>query len=84
MEFDTVIHGGTLVTASETSKGDIGIRNGRIVALAESLPGGERRIDAGGRLVMPGGIDEQCWRFKGWHRHCMRPHSLRGQPKGDK
>lgn len=57
MEFDTVIHGGTLVTASETSKGDIGIRDGRIVAMAESLPGGERRIDAGGRLVMPGGIE---------------------------
>ncbi|MAY89142.1 MAG: dihydropyrimidinase [Pseudooceanicola sp.] len=57
MEFDTVIHGGTLVTASETARGDIGIRDGRIVALAERLDGGTRRIDAGNRLVMPGGIE---------------------------
>ncbi|MBY8975863.1 dihydropyrimidinase [Rhodobacteraceae bacterium NNCM2] len=57
MEFDTVIHGGTIVTACESSKADIGIRDGRIVALAENLPGGERRIDAGGRLVLPGGIE---------------------------
>ena len=33
MEFDTVIHGGTLVTASETARGDIGIRDGRIVGI---------------------------------------------------
>lgn len=57
MEFDTVIHGGTLVTSSDVAKGDIGIRDGRIVALAERLSGGEQRIDAGGRLVMPGGIE---------------------------
>lgn len=57
MEFDTVIHDGTVVTASETCKADIGIRDGRIVALAERLSGGSSRIDAGGRLVMPGGIE---------------------------
>ncbi|MEI4260154.1 dihydropyrimidinase [Roseovarius sp. D0-M9] len=57
MEFDTVIHGGTVVTASETYKGDIGISAGRIAAVAERLAGGARRIDAGGRLVMPGGIE---------------------------
>lgn len=57
MEFDTVIHGGTIVTAGETSKADVGIRDGRIIALAERLSGGVHRIDAGGRLVMPGGIE---------------------------
>lgn len=57
MEFDTVIHGGTVVTACETSKADVGIREGRIVALAEHLAGGDRRIDAHGRLVVPGGIE---------------------------
>lgn len=57
MEFDVVIHSGTVVTASETCKADVGIRDGRIVALAEHLPGGDMRIDAGGRLVMPGGIE---------------------------
>lgn len=57
MQFDTVIHDGTLVTASETASADIGIRDGRIVAIAEHLAGGDQRIDAGGRLVMPGGIE---------------------------
>lgn len=55
--FDTVIHGGTIVTATDTYKADIGIRDGRIAAVAESLAGGTKRIDATGRLVMPGGIE---------------------------
>lgn len=55
--FDLVIRGGTVVTASETSRCDIGIRDGRIAALADRLPAGSREIDAGGRLVLPGGID---------------------------
>ncbi|WP_435169147.1 dihydropyrimidinase [Falsirhodobacter sp. 1013] len=55
--FDTVIHSGTVVTATDSFKGDIGIRDGRIAAIAETLPGGDRRIDAGGRLVLPGGIE---------------------------
>ncbi|WP_108260935.1 dihydropyrimidinase [Mangrovicoccus ximenensis] len=57
MDFDTVIHGGTIATASEIYAGDIGIKDGRIAAVAERLPGGDRRIDAGGRIVMPGGIE---------------------------
>ncbi|NDW02464.1 dihydropyrimidinase [Salipiger sp. PrR002] len=57
MQFDTVIHGGMIATADYTAKGDIGIKDGRIVAVAETLAGGERRIDAGGRIVMPGGIE---------------------------
>lgn len=57
MEFDLVIHDGTVVTASETFQGDIGIRDGRIAAVAEHISGGARRMDAGGRLVMPGGIE---------------------------
>jgi dihydropyrimidinase len=56
-DFDTVIHGGTIATADYQAKGDVGIKDGRIVAVAESLSGGEQRIDAGGRIVMPGGIE---------------------------
>ena len=55
--FDLVIRSGTVVTSSETSRCDVGIRDGRIAALAERLPAGSREIDAGGKLVMPGGID---------------------------
>ncbi|NDV87651.1 dihydropyrimidinase [Aurantimonas aggregata] len=58
--FDTVIHGGTIVTAAESFRGDIALKDGRIAAIAESIAGGERRIDAGGRLVMPGGIEAHC------------------------
>jgi len=57
MEFDTVIHDGTVATATDTFKADIGIAYGRIAAIAENLSGGEQRIDAGGRLVLPGGIE---------------------------
>jgi dihydropyrimidinase len=38
----------------------VGIAAGRVVAVAERLTGGERIIDAGGRLVLPGGIDAHC------------------------
>lgn len=57
MSFDTVIHGGTIVTPSETWIGDIAIKDGRIAALAERIEGGSNRIDATGRLVLPGGIE---------------------------
>lgn len=57
MEFDTVIHSGQIATADFVFDGDIGIREGRIAAVAEKLSGGTRRIDAGGRIVMPGGIE---------------------------
>src|ERR1041385_6854349 len=58
--FDLTIRNGTLVTATETSRGDLGIADGRIVAVGEHLPGGTRDLDASGRLVMPGGIDSHC------------------------
>ena len=34
--FDTVIHGGTVATASDTALCDVGIRNGKIAALART------------------------------------------------
>ncbi len=57
MQLDTVIHDGAIITAGECFRGDVGIADGRIVMVAERIPGGGRRIDAGGRLVMPGGIE---------------------------
>ena len=59
-QFDLAIRGGTLATASEIMHCDIGVRDGRIVALGEGLPDGARTIDAAGRLVTPGGIDSHC------------------------
>jgi dihydropyrimidinase len=59
-EFDLTIRGGTVATAGDVTRCDVGIRDGRIVALAETLPPGARDIDATGRLVLPGGVDGHC------------------------
>ncbi|AOG12155.1 dihydropyrimidinase [Agrobacterium sp. RAC06] len=57
MHFDTVIRNGTVVTASDTFVSDVGIKNGRIVALATDLRDADEVIDATGLFVLPGGID---------------------------
>ncbi len=53
---DLAIHGGTIVTATETRRADIGIAEGRIVAIGDV---GEARVehDATGLLVLPGVVD---------------------------
>lgn len=56
-EFDLAIRGGTVVTASDTVRADVGVRGGRIVAVAEGIADAARVIDASGLLVLPGGID---------------------------
>ena len=53
---DLVVRGGTVVTASDSYRADVGIRGGRIAALGDGLSGAEA-IDATGLLVLPGGID---------------------------
>ena len=60
MHFDKTIRNGTIVTATETTRGDIGIVDGRIAAVSERLRAGAEDIDASGLLVMPGGIDSHC------------------------
>jgi dihydropyrimidinase len=63
-EFDTVISGGLVVTAGDRVHCDIGIRDGKVVALGHDLPGREI-IDATGKLVLPGGVDS--------HVHIAQP-----------
>src|SRR5271156_3861747 len=60
MHFDTSIRNGTVVTASERFEADIGIRDGRILAVGRDLPGADQEVDAGGLLVLPGGVDAHC------------------------
>jgi dihydropyrimidinase len=62
---DLVIKGGTVATASDTFASDIGVRDGRIVALGEKLGPAREEIDATGHLVLPGGIDS--------HVHIAQP-----------
>ncbi len=57
---DLVIRGGTVATAADVFRADVGVRAGRIVALAQDLPRGREEIDATGKLVLPGGVDAHC------------------------
>jgi dihydropyrimidinase len=59
MQFDTLIEGGTIVTAVDTYKSDIGISGGRIAAIAQQLPREAARLtlSAENCYVIPGGID---------------------------
>ena len=62
---DTIIKGGTVVTAADTYRADVGIKDGRISVIAEDLSDAAEVIDATGLLVMPGGIDS--------HVHISQP-----------
>ena len=55
----TLIRGGTVVTADDTFRADVYTDEGVIKAVGENIeaPGDARVIDAGGQLIMPGGID---------------------------
>ncbi|TXN82876.1 dihydropyrimidinase [Methylobacterium sp. WL8] len=64
-EFDLAIRGGTVVTAADTLRAEIGIRDGRIVTVAERVADAARTVDASGLLVLPGGIDS--------HVHIAQP-----------
>src|SRR6266404_8399927 len=59
MRFDTIIRNGTIVTATDTYAGDVGITNGLITAIGKDLPieNADKIIDAKDGLVIPGGID---------------------------
>ena len=57
--YDTVVKGGTVVTAADHFRADVAITDGRIAAIGTGLDGA-RTIDATGLLVMPGGVDSHC------------------------
>ncbi|MBC2859975.1 dihydropyrimidinase [Stappia sp. 28M-7] len=63
--FDLIVRGGTIATASDVFRADIGIRNGRIAQIGEALTGDCEVIDASGKYVLPGGIDS--------HVHVSQP-----------
>ena len=59
-ELDLVIRGGTVVTAADVMRCDVGVQAGQVTALARDLPAGTREIDARDLLVLPGGVDAHC------------------------
>ncbi|OOY14965.1 dihydropyrimidinase [Thioclava sp. DLFJ4-1] len=64
---DLAIRGGTLVTASDQFRADLGIRDGKIVEIAAEITDAREEIDATGLMVLPGGIDA--------HVHLAQPTS---------
>jgi dihydropyrimidinase len=66
-DFDLIIRGGTVVTAYDTFRADIGVRGGKVAALADALTGGPE-LDASGLMVLPGGVDTHC------HIEQLRPN----------
>ena len=56
----TLVRNGTIVTAKETYRADLLIEDETIALIGSRIPedpGADRVIDAGGKYVMPGGID---------------------------
>ncbi|MEM6847584.1 MAG: dihydropyrimidinase [Pseudomonadota bacterium] len=60
MDFDLVIRGGTVATASDTFAADVGVSGGVVSAIARGLPDGRTTLDATDRLVLPGAIESHC------------------------
>ena len=56
MAHDLVISGGRVVTGAGNFDGDVAVQDGRIAALGHGFEGRER-VDAAGRLVLPGAVD---------------------------
>ena len=55
MSYDLVVRGGIVVTASDSTAADIGVRAGRVAAIGEAP--GTVEIAAARLLVLPGGVD---------------------------
>lgn len=57
-KFDSIVKNGTIITAADTFKGDIGIKDEKIIQIGLNLEDKDAKIiDAKGKYVMPGGID---------------------------
>lgn len=55
--FDLIIRNANCVSARETFRADIGVRDGRIAELGRIAGTAPQEIDSGGRYVLPGGVD---------------------------
>ncbi len=61
----TAIVGGTLVLPGGTARGDLLVEDGVIREIGAVGAGGAERVDAGGCLVLPGGVDVHTHVFGG-------------------
>ena len=56
---DLLIKNGEIINASGRFKADIGVKNGKISCIADTInsPDCDNTVDAGGKLVLPGAVD---------------------------
>jgi dihydropyrimidinase len=60
-EFDLVVRNAKIVNEDRQIEGDIAVKDGVIAAIGPDIKGkGTREIDAGGKFVLPGGIDSHA------------------------
>jgi dihydropyrimidinase len=59
-DLDLVIRGGSVVTATDVTLCDVGVKDGRVVMLGTNLPAAATVVNASGLLVLPGGVDGHC------------------------
>jgi dihydropyrimidinase len=57
MSYDLIVTNGTLVTPDGVVEAEIGVVQGVIAGIGPNLGPARQTLDAGGRLVLPGGID---------------------------
>jgi dihydropyrimidinase len=65
MALDLIVKGGTVATASDVFRADVGVKGGVIVQIGRDLDGAAQVVDATGKWVLPGGIDS--------HVHVAQP-----------
>ncbi len=59
-EYDLAIRGGFVATGFGAALCDIGVKDGRIAAIAEKITEAAHVIAADGLYVLPGGVDSHC------------------------
>jgi N-acyl-D-aspartate/D-glutamate deacylase len=59
MDYDLKISGGTIIDGTGTPgrRGDVGIKDGKLVAVGEAKGSAAATVEAGGRVVAPGFVD---------------------------
>ena len=80
---DTAILNGTVVSPAGRFAANVGIRDGRIAIVSTGRLAAKRKIDAGGKLLLPGLIDPHghmahCWGDGDGFRHETRRMALGG------